>query len=145
MPNSNYAQVATLVAQGKLHWETDAISAALVTGATFNANHTKLAEVAGSRVGMATILGRSVTDDDEALGQPVVYPTARKSTNYQVIIVQRINASDALVLAWIDENQDGDPITIARDGTLIVRPVQTDIVPPDGVVLPPQVGVWMKL
>lgn len=146
MPNSNYAQVATLLAQGKLRWELDNISTILLTGATFNASHTKIDQVGGTNAGQAVIFGRTLADNGYALGQPVVFPTAQKDINYQVVIVQLIGPTDALVLAWIDENEEGDPITVERDGTLIVRPVQTDdIVPEDGVVLPPQVGVWMKL
>jgi hypothetical protein len=61
-------------------------------------------------------------------------------------LIQSNNVSEPLLLAWIDENEQDNTITVVQDGTLIVRPVLTDdFVAPDGSVLPPQVGVWMTL
>jgi hypothetical protein len=150
MPNSNYAQVSSLLAQGKLHWQTDAISAALLTGATFDASHKVISEAGGSVVGTAPITGRALGDDGSALGQPVIFANADAGTVYQLVLIQSNGVGEPLLLAWIDETiqeeDENTDITVAQDGTLIIRPVEYDSTPaPDGSVLPPQVGVWMNL
>jgi hypothetical protein len=145
MSNSNYAQVSSLLAQGKLNWATDNISMARLVGGTFNAAHKLLSEVGGTLAGTALINGRALVENN-ALGQPVVFPESVADTEYQMVIVQMTGPTTSNLLAWIDENEAGDPITVERDGSLIVRPVEFDsTAAPDGTVLPPQVGAWMKL
>jgi len=145
MSNSNYAQVSTLLAQGKLHWQTDNISALLLTGASFDAADTTVADVGGTSVGGGPVMGRALVEN-KALGQPVFFSEVTADSEYQVILVQNTGPNTANVLAFIDENFDGDPITVDRDGTLVVRPVEFDPEEaPDGTVIPPQVGVWMTL
>jgi len=172
MSNSNYAQVSSLLAAGKLHWQTDAISAVLLTGASFDPAHTVISDTGGTIEGLVPVMGRALVESN-AMGQPVIFPAVKSSAfdgdgspvtddegepilddedrplfyiDYQMALIQSNNVSEPVLLAWIDENQEAGEITVVQDGTLIVRPVLTDdYVAPDGTVLPPQVGVWMTL
>jgi hypothetical protein len=155
MPNQKYSQVNTLLVQNKLHWATDAISAMLFTGATFDAAQKKVSELGVRPVATVPIMGRTVGEGGEALGYPATFDKVDPDTVYQVIVGLDDGLHDLLLLAFIDNNdregldEQGQPVdttlTVKRQGSLIIRPVEESTIDGQSVVLPPTMGVWMRL
>jgi hypothetical protein len=100
-----------------------------------------VADLGGERGGVQPIMGRYF-EDGQAMGLPVAFQKVSAATPYQVVVAQDVGNGNPNVLAFIDTNADDSPITIARTGTLIIRPV-LPAVPPDDK--PPTIGVWMRL
>jgi hypothetical protein len=142
MPNQKYSQVTDLLVQGKLRWTTDAISALLFTDATFDANNTKVSDLGVRPVSTVPIMGRSLGQGGAALGYPATFNQADPEDEYQVIVAKDDGLHDLLLLAFIDVNNDGNPLTVVRPGSLIVRPVEAGTPLVDGQ---PTTGVWMRL
>ena len=142
MANRNYDQVAELYAQGKLSWEQDAIIALLCVGETFDASAKTVADLAGSRVAVQSIQQRWFYDG-LAMGLPVAFQKVSSGVEFQVLVAQDTGNNNPNLLAYIDANADDSPITVARTGTLIIRPVLPPVeVPPERA---PTIGVWMRL
>jgi len=149
MSNKNYAQVPDLLVQGKLRWDIDSIVAMLVTGAEYHSEHKKFSELGVSSLGQVPIQGRWLGQDGMAMGLPAAFPHAEAEQEYQVLVAKDIGLGDPLLLAFVDQDGEGDPLTVLRSGTLIIRPfygvtVQPLINPPLSEP-PPTVGVWMVL
>jgi hypothetical protein len=144
--NQNYDQVSDLVTQGKLLWATDLISALLTQSAAFDAGHTRLSQTGGSFITQAPIPGRYVAEGGKAMGLPATFPKVASGQEFQVLIVRNDGSMDPQLLAFLDEDSQGNPITVQRSGTLIVRPSQENLpVPPDTMEPPPTTGFWLKL
>jgi hypothetical protein len=142
MANQNYDQVATLFAQGKLSWETDAIIALLCVNEEFDPSAKTVADLAGERRAVQPIHGRWFSEGN-AMGLPVAFQKVAADTEYQIVVAQDTGNNNPNLLAFIDANGDGSPITVQRTGTLIIRPVLPPVeVPPER---PPTIGVWMRL
>ena len=139
--NQNYEQTAELFAQGKLSWETDAIVAILYTGAVFDPVNKVTADLTGQRKAVQRVDGRYFLDG-LAMGLPAAFQKVPAATPFQVVVCQDIGNNNPNLLAFIDANADGSPITVQRPGTLIIRPVLPSIEVPDR---PPTIGVWMRL
>ena len=139
MANQKYDNLMPLMATGKLNWATDPINAYLQSGATFDAAHTMLSETGGAFVAYVPVAQRSVTPDG-FLGNPVSFNRIAKETEYQVVIAKDTGpGTDPLVIAFYDEDDDGGPLMLENNGTLIVRPVLVE----GGD--PPTLGVWVKI
>ena len=143
MANQNYAQVATLLDEGKFRWETDSVVAILYTSAVFDESDKTVADLTGARLTTQLIQGRWLGPEGQAMGLPVAFPKADAGPTYQIVVAQEVGNGNPNLLAFIDSNADDSPITVLRSGTLIVRPVLAPVeVPPER---PPTIGVWMKL
>ena len=142
MANQNYEQVAELLAQGKLSWESDLIVAMLCQGETFDSSAKTVADLVGVRKAVQRIDGRWFSDG-LAMGLPVAFQKVQAMTEFQVVVAQDVGNNNPNLLAYIDVNADDSPITVRQTGTLIIRPVLPDIeVPPER---PPTIGVWMRV
>lgn len=142
MANQNYDQVAELLAQGKLSWESDLIIAMLCQGESFDGSAKTVADLAGTRKAVQRIDGRWYSDG-LAMGLPVAFQKVAAGLEFQIVVAQDDGRNNPNLLAYIDANADDSPITIQRTGTLIIRPVLPSIeVPPER---PPTIGVWMKV
>ena len=142
MANQNYEQVAELLAQGKLSWETDLIIAMLCVNETFDGSAKTVADLSGQRVAVQRIDGRWYSDG-LAMGLPVAFQKVAAGGEYQILVAQDVGNNNPNLLAFIDANADDSPITVQRTGTLIIRPVLPPVeVPPER---PPTIGVWMRL
>lgn len=138
--NRNYSQVATLLEQGKLHWESDVIMAFICSGATFHAGSVEVAQEGGRLLAKVPVSGRVVVDG-KWLGRPIIYDYAQKNAPYQVILARDLGAGRTKALAFFDTVNDGEaevPIQATKDGTLVVRPEITDI---EGMSY--GTGIWM--
>ena len=142
MPNSKYAQVTDLLAQGKLRWATDMIEARLVSGSSFDAADKTLADV-GSSISSSPIQGRWVAEGGNFMGQPVFFGSVQAGT-YQVVVVQLMGSGDAAanVLAYYDSDENDSPLTLDNDGTLAVRP---SLLPDQPEGTPQTSRLWMKV
>jgi hypothetical protein len=155
MSNQKYSQVNTLLVQNKLQWATGAISAMLFTNATFDAAQKRVSELGVRPVATVPIMGRTVGEDGAALGYPATFDKVQPDTIYQVIVVLDDGPHDPLLLAFIDTNNrdesqnepDDQTLSVARQGSLIIRPVEesTTVVDGNTMTLPPTMGVWMRL
>jgi hypothetical protein len=144
--NQSYDQVNDLVADGTLRWQTDQIVALLVQNASFTASHTKLSQLGVNPVTTAPINGRWIAEGGLGMGQPAVFQKVNTGQEFQVLIAKGEGRGDPLVLAFMDEDTEGNPIVVTRTGTLIVRPSQENIpTTPDVMELPPNTGFWLKL
>lgn len=142
MSNQNYDQVPDL----GLKWATDPIVALLMQGALFDATHTRVSQTGGFVYKQGPIQHRWVAEGDWGVGLPVAFPQVASGQSYQVLVARNDGSLDLQLLAFLDEDQAGHPISVQRDGTLIVRPSQENLpVPPDPMEPPPTVGFWMKL
>jgi hypothetical protein len=139
MANQKYDNLMPLMATGKLNWATDPINAYLQSGATFDAAHTKLSETGGAPVAHVPVAQRSVTPAG-FLGNPVSFNRIAKDTAYQVVIAKDTGpGTDPLVIAFYDEDEEGGPLVLQNNGTLIVRPVLVE------GAEPPTLGIWVKI
>ena len=144
MSNQNYDQVDTLVAEGSLKWEQDQIVALLVQNATFNRAHKTLGELGAKYLTSAPINGRWVGEGGMGMGQPAVFQKVNLGEEFQVLVAKDEGRGDPLVLAFLDVDNEGNPITVVRTGSLIIRPSQENM--PSGTVEPPPTtGFWLKL
>jgi hypothetical protein len=144
MTNQNYAQVMDLLATGTLHWDTDSIIALLVTGASFDATNKRFSDLGASLVTRAPIQGRWIAEGGLAMGLPAAFSMVAPGTPFQVVVAQDNGSADPVLLSYLDENADGDPIEVQRGGTLVVRPSQENLpTPPDTMTPPPTTGLWM--
>jgi hypothetical protein len=139
--NENYDQVAEFYAQGKLSWEKDAIIALLRSGETFDPSAKTVADLSGVHQAVERIQGRWFSEG-MAMGQPVAFQKVGAGIEFQVVVAQDVGNNNPNLLAFIDTNQSGSPITVQHPGTLIVRPVLPPEPPDDR---PPTIGVWMRL
>lgn len=149
MSNKNYAQVPDLLVQGLLRWDLDMIVAVLVSGAQYHSDHKNLSQLGVPVLGKTPIQGRWLGQNGMAMGLPASFGSAESEQEYQVIVAKDVGLGDPLVLSYLDQNSEGDPLTVKRSGTLIVRPyydvnVQPLINPPLSEPAP-TVGVWMVL
>ena len=129
MSNAKYDNVTQMTASGELNWAGDLIRAVLCQGATFDASHKALTDVMtppAQTITSMLVNGRSLGPNGEALGMAVSYPRTFKDIEYQVILVKDQGRPEVPVVAFYDENEDGSPITLLNNGTLIVRPVGGD-------------------
>lgn len=150
MSNKNYAQVTDLLAQGQLKWVSDSILALLCKNVAYNANHKRLSDISGKTVvSQAPIQGRWLGKGGMAMGLPAAFGSALSEQEYQVLVAKDDGRYDPLLLSFMDQDDQGEPLGVLRTGTLIVRPyhnveVQPLINPPLPAA-PPTVGVWMVL
>jgi hypothetical protein len=143
MANQKYAQVADLNAAGTLVWGLSPIVGVLLQGATFVGSHKRVSDLTANVINTYQIGGCVLGEGGQAMGQPAVFQAARAGAVYQMALCQNDSSGDHLLLALIDSNAQGAPITIERDGTLIIRPVLVGTPPPGN---PSDVtGVWLQL
>lgn len=121
--NSKYDQVIDLLTGDHLKWDTDDIIAVLMKDAVFDANNTRFKQIEGSKVATAPLQGRYVESGGRFMGYPVIFNKV-PAGEYQVVICRNDGSGDPQPLVWFDSNADSDPITLDRNGTLIVRPYQ---------------------
>lgn len=147
MSNQKYSQVTDLLVQGRLRWATDAISAMLYSGATFDAAAKRASELGVRPIVTVPILGRTVGEGGAALGFPATFQQASPDIDYQVVVGLDDGTHDLLLLAFIDANEADETLTVQRPGSLIVRPVEavTVVIDSKSVSLPPTMGMWMRL
>lgn len=143
MSNQNYSQVTTLVATQQLNWVTDLVVALLVQDTHFDTDHTRLSQV-GRALSSAPIQGRWL-DGSMAMGLPAAFGLVASGQEYQVLVAKDDGRNDPLVLSYMDEDMNGDPITVLRGGTMIIRPSQENLPTPPDPAPPPTSGFWMKL
>jgi hypothetical protein len=143
--NQNYAQVTDLVAAQQLNWVTDSIVAMLTQGAPFNTNHLRLSDTGVRALFSSQIQGRWL-DGDMAMGLPAIFGQVASGQVYQVIVAKDDGRNDPQLLAYFNEGMDGEPLSVLRGGTFIIRPTQENLpTPPDTMEPPPTSGFWMKL
>jgi hypothetical protein len=139
MANQKYNNLTTLLATGGLNWVNDPINAYLMQNVTYDAADIKLGDTGGTRVFHVPVQGRQV-DATKLIGLPVSFNRVAKDLTFQMIIGKETGpGSDPLVLAFFDEDEEGAPLTLKNNGTLIVRP---QLVEGEG---PPLLGVWVAL
>jgi hypothetical protein len=145
--NKNYDQVTDLLAQGKLRWDIDAIAAVLVKDGAYDPAHKRLTDVGAVFQTSAPIQGRWIGENGAAMGLPAIFNKVAGGQEYQVLVVQEDGGINPVLLAYMDEDAEGDVITIQRTGSLIVRPQQGVVQPLIEPVQtpPPTTGVWMTL
>lgn len=143
MTNQNYSQVTDLVVSNQLDWVRDSIVALLVQGTIFDTDDTRLSQV-GRALSSSPIQGRSL-DGVMAMGLPATFGLVAPNEAYQVLVAKDDGRHDPLVLAFMDEDMNGNPITVLRGGTLIIRPTQDNLPTPPDPAPPPTSGFWMKL
>lgn len=135
--NEKYTQVDHMVEAGTLNWGNDRILALLCSGVQFVPTHTHLSQTGAQQYSICDIVGRSVTSNGEALGNPVIFPSVRQGPNFQVLVVKDDGNPDPWLLSYYDVDANGLPLQMNSNGTLIMRPTTTTD--------PPLVGVWMLL
>jgi hypothetical protein len=142
MANQNYDQLAELVASGKLNWTGDLITAFLGEGVVFNAADTKLSALGVSfpPSRRAIITGRTMSGRN-ALGAAVIFNDVGAQIDFQVLVTQDDGAGDANLLAFLDVDNEAQPLSVENPGSLIVRPVALD---PENPEAPPTTGVWLQ-
>lgn len=138
--NQNYDQVAEMYAQGKLSWEKDAILALLRTGETFDASAKTVADLSGESRGVQPIQGRWFSKG-LAMGLPVAFQKVSAGLEFQIVVVQNTGNGNPNLLAFIDGNADDSPITVQATGTLIIRPVLSEV-SPSARVTPRSASTW---
>ena len=84
------------------------------------------------------IPGRQV-DGTSLLGYPASFNGVAKEVEYQMVIAKDDGTGDPSVLAFYDEDENGDPLLLQNNGTLIVRPQLVE----GGE--PPILGIWVKI
>jgi hypothetical protein len=141
MANQKYNNLTVLMTTGGLNWPSDPIDAYLMKGAVYDATDVTLPDVGASQVLRVPVGSRMVGSTGALLGAPVSFNRVPKDETFQVIIAKdRGPVGPPLVLAFYDEDNEDQPLTLQNNGTLIVRPeLATD---PE---LPPQVGVWVAI
>lgn len=146
MTNQNYAQVTDLVVSNQLDWVKDSIVALLTQNAAFNTDHKRLSEAGVRALFSSPIQGRWLGTEGMAMGLPAVFGQVASGQEYQVLVAKDDGRHDPQLLAFMDEDMDGNPLTVLRGGTLIVRPTTENLpTPPETVTPPPTSGFWMKL
>ena len=142
MANAKYDQVSGLVASGSLNWRTDEVYALLCRNVVFDAAHTNLADAitgGATQISSARIEGRYVGTGGEAMGLPVTFPKVAKDTVYQALVVCDLGDTNPQLISFYDEDELGADLTIANNGTFILRP--TLVVGAE----PPTIGMWLHL
>lgn len=146
MSNQNYTQVVDLVASNQLDWVRDSIVALLTKDAALDPAHKRLSETGVRALFSSLIQGRWLAEGGMAMGLPAVFGQVAADQEYQVIVAKDDGRNDPQLLAFMDEDMNGNPITVQRGGTLIIRPTTENLpTPPDSVTPPPTSGFWMKL
>lgn len=145
MTNQNYAQVTDLVASQQLNWVTDSIVALLTKNAPFDTDNQRLSDTGVRALASTTIQGRWLDSGGMAMGLPATFGLVAASEVYQVIVAQDDGRNDPRLLAYMNEDMDGNPLTVLRGGTLIIRPTQENLPTPPDPAPPPTSGFWMKL
>ena len=139
MANQKYNNLSVLMASGPFNWVVDPINAYLMQNAIYDATDIRLGDTSGIRIDHVPVQGRQVDATGSLLGLPVSYNRVTKDLTFQVIIAKDVGpGTQPLVLAFFDEDEDGEPLTLKNNGTLIVRP---QLVEPDEA---PLLGVWVK-
>jgi hypothetical protein len=137
--NQKYDNLITLMTSGWFDWASDPINAYLQSGATFDVTHTKLSETGGMLVAYVPVSNR-VVGPEGLLGNPVSFNGVPKDTEHQVIIAKETGpGADPLVLAFYDVDDQGGPLVLQNNGTLIVRPMLV------AGADPPTLGVWVAI
>jgi hypothetical protein len=123
--NEKYDNLMVLMTSGKLNWASDAIVALLMTGVTYNVSHTTIAEAGGTRKAMVPVPRRSVGPTGSLLGGAVSFSNMPKDTDFQMLIAKDMGPGTVpSLLAFYDSDGDDNPLRLANNGTLIVRPEQ---------------------
>jgi hypothetical protein len=121
--NQKYNNLTTLMTTGKLNWAGDPITASLMTGVVFDATDVTLPDTGGMWMQTMPIIGRSVDSDGNLIGGSVSFSNMPKDTEFQMLILKDFGPSmQPQLLAFYDVDEQGDPLTLKNNGTLIVRP-----------------------
>ena len=139
MANQKYDNLTVLMASGPFNWAADPINAYLLQGATFDATDKTLTDVGAQQVDHVPVPGRQVDSTGSLLGWPASFNRVVKDQEFQVVIAKDDGSGNPLVLAYYDEDENGDPFILQNNGTLIVRPQLVE----GGE--PPILGVWVKI
>jgi hypothetical protein len=142
MANVKYDQVGGLVASGSFNWRADQVYALLFKGASYVSTHTRLDQVkagGGSQVSSTMIEGRYVGIAGEAMGLPATFPKIAKDIAYQVLVACDLGDSNPQLIAFYDRDNDNATLTVANNGTFILRPTIIE------GAEPPTAGMWMQL
>jgi len=142
MANAKYDQVTALVASGSFNWSADQVYALLCKDAVFTSSDTRLSDVVtagGAQIASSFIRSRYVGTGGEAMGLPANFPKVAKDIDYQALVVCDLGDSNPQLIAFYDTDDSDAPLSIANNGTLILRP--TTIVGAE----PPTIGMWLQL
>ena len=134
MPNAKYDHTSTVITGEQ--WRGDRIRAYLFEGAVFDPAHTTLGQAREGAVqkNNTEIMSRSVGPAGEALGVSALFNVTPKGGPYQMVLAWDRGGPDMTVLAFYDEDENGEEIALANNGSLIIRPKDFD--PPTGL------GTW---
>jgi hypothetical protein len=136
MANAKYDNLVPMLASGRLNWPADMIQAFLVTGAVFDATDQRLSDMTGTIAFMTPMPERAVDQvTGSFLGFPTSFDLAQADVEYSVIIAKEDGSKNPWLIAFYDEDEEGDPLTIALAGTLTLRPEGSD---------PGTLGVWVQ-
>jgi hypothetical protein len=126
MANQKYDNLTVMMTSGQLNWAGDSVVAILMQGVTFDAADVKVEDAGGTRMQVVPISQRSVAADGSLLGSAVSFNGMPKDTDFQMLIAKEFGPGLALgLIAFYDEDGDGQPLNLKNNGTLIVRPEQT--------------------
>lgn len=140
--NQQYDQLPTLINERHLDWPRAIVYGLLVEGAEFDATHTRLDDLRVTVQKRETLRGKSIffADNGEYLaGLPIAFTWVKANTPYQVVLTWDDGRTEWL-LGFYDEDADGNPLQVAQQGSLIVRPV----IPEDGTNPIPDYGLWLS-
>lgn len=142
MANDKYNNLTVMLANGQLNWSGDVIVANLVTGYTFDATDVTMQDVGVPLIQTVPLIGRSVGEDGALLGRSISFNYVPKDVDHQVILAKDYGpGAQAKVIAFYNEDANGDPLRLKNNGTLIVRPQDPATLPtPDTGA-----GVWVAI
>jgi hypothetical protein len=131
----NYAHLPAVVSAG-FDWEDSLVYALLYEGAVFDPTHKRASQV-GQWIKREPLQGRFVTDDGGWAGQPALFYMVAPEHTYQMVLGYDDGEHNELLLSFYDENTQGEPIQVARRGSLFGRPATEEI------GTPPSYGIWL--
>jgi len=131
----NYDQLPALIAAG-FDWEDSLVYALLYEGAVFDSTHQRAHQV-GQWIKREPLQGRFITDTGEWAGQPALFYMVTPDHTYQMVLGYDDGEHNELLLAFYGENTAGEPLQVARRGSLFVRPASEEI------GSPPSYGIWL--
>jgi hypothetical protein len=139
--NQKYDNLTVMMTTGPFNWVGNPINAYLMTGATFDTTDILLSDTGGQVLLYVPVPGRAVGPTGALLGLPVSFNRVPKDEEFQVVLAKDEGATNSPhVIAFYDEDANGDPLLLQNNGTLIVRPELVE--DPEA---PPQLGVWVAL
>jgi hypothetical protein len=142
MANSKYNQVTDLLATGRLNWRSSSIIGRLCQGVTFNADHKTTADAGGDFYSSALIQGRVVAPGGLCLGYPAFFQNVPGEADYQMLLVLDSGLERYDLLAFFDEDEEGNPLTIDHAGTFVLRPEMPDPLPEN---VDTSMRLWMRV